>query len=132
MRMYGSDVLAGADLAVPVPLHWRRHWQRGFNQALELSRDLGLPVRQVLRRCRHTRSQADLSADERDANVRGAFRTTRGTRLAGLVIVLIDDVRTTGKTLEACANVVMAAGAREVRTLTAARVVTRLPAGRPH
>ena len=125
MRLHGGEVLAGADCVVAVPLHWRRRWRRGFNQALELSVGLGLPVRHVLRRQRNTHTQTDLPAAERQKNVRDAFAVRRGARVGGLRIVLVDDVTTTGATLEACARVLIAAGAAEVRSLTAARVVTR-------
>jgi ComF family protein len=130
MRAHGQSVLAGADCAVPVPLHWRRRWGRGFNQAADLAAGLGLPVVHALRRNRPTRSQTDLPADARHANVRRAFRLTRRTAIAGACVVLVDDVRTTGATLEACARVLIEGGAREVRTLTAARVVTRQPGAR--
>jgi ComF family protein len=139
MRHHGAEVLAGADIAVPVPLHWsRRHW-RGFNQAELLAAHLGLPVRHLLRRVRRTLPQVDLPARERHANVDGAFALRRrdqchwpawlrrrvATTLEGLTVVLVDDVRTTGATLEACASVVKRAGAKEVRVITAARVATR-------
>lgn len=128
MRRRGAAVLADADCVVPVPLHWRRRWRRGFNQALDLARHLDLPVRCVLRRGRNTRTQTDLPADARLRNVRDAFVVTRRAAISGLRIVLVDDVSTTGATLEACARALVAAGATEVRTLTAARVSTRPPA----
>jgi ComF family protein len=128
MRVHGQAALAGADYAVPVPLHWRRRWSRGFNQAAVLAGGLGLPVVGALRRIRHTRSQTDLPADRRRTNVRGAFGIRRS--LPGAVVVLVDDVSTTGATLEGCAKVLVEAGAREVRTLTAARAVTRRHDGR--
>jgi ComF family protein len=125
LRRQGAPILSGADLAVPVPLHWSRRWRRGFNQAHELAAGLGLPVRGVLRRRRHTRSQTGLSAERRHANVHDAFVLARQPgALSGLCIVLVDDVSTTGATLEACARVLKEGGAREVRTLTAARVAT--------
>jgi ComF family protein len=136
MRSRGRVLLAGADFAVPVPLHRRRRRQRGFNQADDLARQLGLPVRRILVRCRATKPQADLPASARRANVRGAFgirrrpavrRRRQEDRLAGMSLVLVDDVSTTGATLEACARVLKEAGAREVRALTAARVVSRRP-----
>jgi ComF family protein len=122
-----GDVLAGADLAVPVPLHRSRRRTRGFNQAAAIARSLGLPSCSVLRRIRATPSQTGLPAGRRHANVRGAFALKRRARVHGLTIVLVDDVSTTGATLEACARVLKEAGAAEVRAVTAARVVTRLP-----
>ena len=130
LRRHGSEILCGADLVVPVPLHWARRWRRGFNQAHELAMALGLPVRGALRRCRATRSQTGLSADERRANVRDAFVLSQPGRLDRLCVVLVDDVSTTGATLDACARTLTEAGAREVRTLTAARVATGLPPAR--
>lgn len=125
MREHGGDVLAGADAVVPVPLHRRRLRARGFNQAAELGRHLGLPLCHALRRIRATPSQTDLPAGERHANVRGAFTLARRIDVSGTCLVLVDDVSTTGATLEACARVLCEAGAREVRAVTAARVVSR-------
>jgi ComF family protein len=133
MKACGGGVLGGADVLVPVPLHWRRRHARGFNQAEALARGLDLPLCDALSRCRSTRSQIGLSASERRQNVRGAFRLAGHTRrgrarrrraIAGKVVVVIDDVSTTGATIEACAEVLKAEGAREVRALTAARTVT--------
>ena len=129
MRHGGSELLENADFIVPVPLHWYREYHRGFNQAREIARHIGLPIMEPLRRCRATRPQVELAADRRRANVHGAFalrrewfhaRDMRGTRM-----LLIDDVSTTGATLEACAYVLKEGGASEVFALTAARVVTR-------
>jgi ComF family protein len=140
MREAGRDVIAGADAAVPVPLHWLRRRRRGFNQAALLAAGLGLPVCHALRRSRRTRAQAGLHAGDRLANVAGAFglawryRWPRAwrpfggpapRRLDGLVVVLVDDVSTTGATRDACARVLLEAGVREVRALTAARVAAR-------
>lgn len=127
MRDHGAPVLDGADCVVPVPLHWRRQWNRGFNQAAELAAALGVPVVHALRRTRHTPSQTDLPAERRHDNVWRAFRVRTRTivRVHGACVVVVDDVRTTGATLDACAKALVAAGAREVRTLTAARVVIR-------
>ena len=139
MREAGRGVLEGADVVVPVPLHWWRRRRRGFNQAALLAEHLGLPVRHALRRGRWTSPQAGLHAAERRTNVAGAFGLAWRDRwprvraaaglvprpLAGLIVVLIDDVTTTGATGEACARVLRAAGAREVRVLTAARVAAR-------
>ena len=138
MAAEGRQVLSGADLVVPVPLHWRRRRERGFNQSEELARHLGVPAGQLLRRIKATRPQVDLPAAERRDNVRDAFATGRSLigrpedrPLEGYTIVLVDDVATTGATLDACARVLRAAGAAEVRALTAARVVSG-PRPAPH
>jgi ComF family protein len=124
MRERGSQVMAGAEAAIPVPLHPARRRERGFNQAADLARFVGVPVVHALRRSRPTAAQAGLPAARRHGNVRGAFALTRAA--AGLhdaTVVLIDDVCTTGATLEACARALRQGGIREVRGLTAARVV---------
>jgi ComF family protein len=126
MRACGSRVLESADLVVPVPLHVRRERARGFNQAEDLAHALGLPVSRALKRRRHTQSQTDLPAEQRHSNVRNAFRLRWGADVRGKCIVLVDDVSTTGATLDACARVLLKGGAREVRALTAARVASRL------
>ena len=131
MRRHGGPLLQGTDMIVPVPLHWCRRWRRGFNQAEDLARVLGLPVACVLRRRRATRTQTGLSADQRAQNVRGAFILRRQESVHGLSVVLVDDVSTTGATLEGCARVLKEGGAREVRTLTAARVATAPPPAHP-
>jgi ComF family protein len=127
MRHRGADVLDGADVCVPVPLHPLRRYTRGFNQAEELAQGLGLPMVRALRRVRSTPPQADLPEARRHGNVRGAFRIRRSASVQGLVIVLVDDVSTTGATLDACAAALLAAGAGEVRGLTAAKAVSRRP-----
>ena len=126
MRERGADILAGTACAVAVPLHPSRRRQRGFNQAADLARALGLPVVQALRRVRATATQISLPAARRHGNVRDAFAATRHARaLGGAVVVLVDDVCTTGATLDACARVLKARGVAQVRALTAARVVAQ-------
>jgi ComF family protein len=122
----GGCVLDGADAVVPVPLHFVRRYRRGFNQAFELARHLGVPVSDCLRRRRATATQTDLPEAQRHANVRGAFSLWRAV-VPGTVLVVVDDVSTTGATLDACALVLLEAGAKEVRGLTAARAAARLP-----
>jgi ComF family protein len=126
MRAAGADALDSADCVVPVPLHPRRERARGFNQADDLARGLGLPVVPLLRRIKATPPQVDLPASERARNVRDAFQLARPID-PGLVVVLVDDVATTGATLESCASVLKRAGATSVRALTAARVVSGRP-----
>jgi ComF family protein len=126
MRQRGADLIVGAACAVPVPLHPLRRGTRGFNQASDLARGLGLPVRHPLRRVRSTPTQTELPAAQRRRNMRGAFAPRRSAAaLAGATVVLVDDVCTTGATLEACARALKEAGVGEVRALTAARVVAR-------
>ena len=128
MRSRGAALLDETDCIVPVPLHWRREYQRGFNQACEIARHLGRPVVDVLVRRRATRAQVELAADRRRDNVAGAFavrrRWFRDRSIRGKKLLLVDDVSTTGATLEACARVLKEYGASEVYALTAARVVT--------
>ena len=127
MRERGADILEGAACAIPVPLHPSRRRHRGFNQAADLARQMRIPVAAVLRRVRATATQTGLPAARRHGNVRDAFAATRSAgALTGAVVVLIDDVSTTGATLDACARVLKQAGIAEVRALTAARVVGRL------
>jgi ComF family protein len=128
------DVLRDADALVPVPLHPWRLWRRGFNQADDMARALSghrLPVLRAIRRARATTPQSALHADARRPNVLGAFRlnawTYRGeaswrSRLSGATLVLVDDVTTTGATLDAAARELLDAGASEVRAVTLARV----------
>ena len=125
LAQHGQAVLAGADIAVPVPLHRSRKRVRGFNQAAEIARHLPVVSADLLKRVRATVSQTDLPAAERQANVRNVFAARRNADVKGLVVVLVDDVSTTGATLESCARVLLESGAREVRALTAARVVSR-------
>jgi len=132
IRQHGADLLADADCVVPVPLHPRRRRARGFNQAAELAAHLGPPVVQALCRTIATTPQTGLPVAQRHGNVRGVFapaRTRRGWgssgTLQGACVVLVDDVATTGATLEACARVLRGCGVGEVRALTLARVVRR-------
>jgi len=127
LAQHGAELLRDASVVVPVPLHRSRRRARGFNQAAEIARHLPVPSAHMLRRVRATPSQTDLPAAQRHANVRDAFALRRGARVQDSVVVLVDDVSTTGATLDACARVLRAAGAREVHALTLARVVSRSP-----
>ncbi|MEQ1912192.1 MAG: ComF family protein [Vicinamibacterales bacterium] len=128
MRHVGEDLVLRASVAVPVPLHPARRRERGFNQAADLAHHIGLPVVSALSRVRATPSQTTLHAVDRHANVHGAFRATRRVHdLRGATVLVVDDVRTTGATLEACASVLTEAGVREVLALTAARVESSQP-----
>ena len=117
------------DVIVPMPLHWRRRWQRGYNQAGLLARVLGrqtgLPVQSLLRRTQSTRAQAGLSRRERRANVAAVFAVPRSAAVSGKHVVLVDDVLTTGATAAACARALRQAGAARVLVLTVARADRR-------
>ena len=129
MRERGADMIAGAACAIPVPLHPSRRRHRGFNQAADLARQMQMPVVAALRRVRATPAQTGLPAARRHRNLRDAFAATRAARaLAGATVLVIDDVSTTGATLDACAWTLKLAGIAEVRALTAGRVVDRLTA----
>ena len=118
------------DLVVPVPLDWRKRWKRGFNQAEVLAafvaKRRGWRLRNVLRRKISLVNQASLSNHERRLNVERAFRTAMP--VAGLRVLLVDDVMTTGATARACAVALKRAGAASVTLLTLARVDRRLAA----
>lgn len=117
------------DFIVPVPLHWRRQWNRGFNQsellARALSRSTGIPVSRVLRRVKAGDAQAGLSNSARRRNVNQAFRCSAGEALRGKRILLLDDVMTTGSTAASCARSLKGAGAARVALLTLARADRR-------
>jgi len=116
-----------ADAMIPVPLHWRRRWQRGYNQSAALCRGLAsclnLPFHPAwLRRVRHTPQQTSRPTPaERKANVRGAFRARTGAPLAGRTILLVDDVMTTGATASEAARALRSAGASHVVVAVLAR-----------
>jgi ComF family protein len=111
------------DALLPVPLHWRRHAQRGFNQAVELSRELcrqnDWPLLCNIRRHKATSYQSGLEADARNRNLRGAF-VARG-RITARHVLIIDDVITTGATCRELAAVAVAAGVAKVSVLAVAR-----------
>jgi ComF family protein len=118
------ELVADADLLVPVPLHLKRLKQRGFNQALFLAR--GFPQvplgREAVVRLRHTVPQVELKPKERRDNVKGAFAVPDPALVKDKNVLLLDDVYTTGATVRECAKVLRRAGARRVEVLTVARV----------
>jgi ComF family protein len=133
MARAGRDLTADADALVPVPLHWRRLWARRFNQSAALAKTIGdiagVPVlAAALKRVRATPQQVGLSKTERADNVQGAFRVPpeRKAEIAGRRLVLVDDVLTSGATVDTCARALLRAGAAHVDVLVFARVVARL------
>lgn len=130
MDRAGADLLNDANIVVPVPLHWRRMWARRFNQSATLARLLAEPRRlpvsyTALKRVKATPQQVGLTRSERAANVQGAFRvdTAGKAEIARRTILLVDDVLTSGATVDACARALLRAGARQVDVLVFARVV---------
>jgi len=126
----GAELLADADALVPVPLHWRRQWARRFNQAAALARTVseisGVPViDDALGRIRATRQQVGLTQAERAANIQGAFAVSPAGKAAirGKRLILVDDVLTSGATVDTCARVLLRSGALNVDVLVFARVV---------
>jgi ComF family protein len=125
----GHELLDDADALVPVPLHWRRRWARRFNQsavlAAAISAASGVPIAaNALKRVKFTAQQVGLSRSERATNVQGAFRVPPEGKaeVAGRRLVLVDDVLTSGATVEGCAKALLRAGATNVDVLVFARV----------
>lgn len=120
-----GEKLDGFDGVVPVPLHWRRRLVRGYNQAERIARPLagrlGLPLLPALRRSRSTPPQTSLGKSGRLTNLRRAFRVPRAGRVQGLRLLLVDDVATTGATLDAASAALRQAGAAGVTAVVAAR-----------
>jgi len=127
-RAVGGDeeLWWGVEALVPVPLHPRRKRDRGFNQSRVFAGEVGkafrLPVLDgALVKVRHTPPQTSLESRDRAENVRGAYRVKRAGQVRDRTLLLVDDVCTTGSTINECARVLLAAGAKEVRALTIAR-----------
>ena len=130
MLRAGKPLLEGADVLVPVPLHWRRLLRRKFNQsallAYGLSRETGIICApELLQRVIYTKPQMRMKREERLQNVKQAFAVPELMQemLRTKVVVLVDDVVTTGATVNACAKALKKAGAKEVRVLALARTV---------
>lgn len=130
MNAVGADILPGVEIILPVPLHWARLLRRKYNQAALLAFAIGeltdKPVRtDLLKRVVATRPQMKLDRATRLKNVRRAFALSEqaGSLIAGKTLLLVDDVMTTGATVDACAAVLKEGGAKEVRVLALARTV---------
>jgi competence protein ComFC len=123
----GSSNYMESDFLVPVPLHKSRYRERGFNQseivAEEISKTTGVTsLKNVLKRKKNTKDQTDLSPQEREQNVKGAFVVTEPETVSGKRIILVDDVITTGATLSECARMLRQAGAERILGMTIAVV----------
>jgi ComF family protein len=128
MARAGAALLAEAEVIVPVPLHPWRLWRRRYNQAAMLALAVAREaekscVPDALARIRATPSQGRLGRGQRTRNVRGAFRLRRPEAVEGRRVLLVDDVLTTGATVEECVRVLKRGGAADVDVLTLARVV---------
>ena len=126
-RYWGPHSL---DLLIPAPLHPQRLRERGFNQALllvkELSRRTGIPYRKtILQKKKPTIPQVNLSGTEREKGLRGAFQVIGKEELLGKSVLLVDDVYTTGATVNECSKVLLRGGAERVNVLTLAHAVKR-------
>ena len=132
-RINGEPEFLKADVLIPVPLHWIKKRSRGFNQSEELGRciseSLKIPMKSLLKRKRNTKPQIGLSGDERIKNIKGAFKVSLITQklwrasggstfnFEGKTVILIDDVVTTGATVNECTKVLKKTGVREVIVL---------------
>jgi ComF family protein len=130
MARAGRELLDEADMVVPVPLHWRRGWSRRYNQSGALARVIerqsGVKLQsEALRRVRPTQQQIGLNRSQRASNVQGAFKVAadRQSLVQGRRVVLVDDVLTSGATVDACARALLRAKAAQVDVLVFARVV---------
>jgi len=115
--VYKADFFQLVDYIVPVPLHWRRRFQRGFNQSALIAKSLKLGDARFntdVVKIRHTYDQTAVTFAERKKNLRGAFAVRKGHNFKGKNICLVDDIKTTGATLNECAKVLKEAGAEKV------------------
>ena len=122
VKLFSASWFSDVDIVVPVPLHWKRRWERGYNQAEiiagEIGRLTGLPVyRQLLVRCIPTRPQKELNDRERKNNLKKAFKVT-GNKVQLDHILLVDDIYTTGSTMDGAAEALRKAGVSHIYALS--------------
>ncbi len=128
MMKAGSELIKEADAVIPVPLHRFRLLQRKYNQSALLAREIakksGLEFfPYILRRKKYTRSQGEFNAFSRKQNVKGVFTVKCPLKISGKTLILVDDVMTTGATVDECTQELMHAGAKRVFVLTLAAVL---------
>ena len=129
LLLAGKDIFAaGADVIIPVPLHYTRLLKRKYNQSAILAKELSvlteIPAEyNVLKKIRRTLPQTKCNSAERKRNVKGAFGVSSSEKIKGKRVILIDDIYTTGSTMKECAKVLLKAGAKSVDALTVAKVV---------
>jgi ComF family protein len=130
MAHAGRELLADADALIPVPLHWRRQWARRFNQSALLAEIIAkasqrMVAHRALKRVKATPQQVGLDKSARAQNVQGAFRVPAEGKpeVIGRRLLLVDDVLTSGATVDACARTLLRGGAKSVDVLVFARVV---------
>lgn len=121
-----SGFFDGIDLIIPMPLHWRRKRERGYNQCEEIACGIRsvthIPVRtDIVARSRYTASQTKLSANQRSTNIKGAFELLKPQDISGRHVLLIDDIVTTGSTLSACGYEIARASGVRISILTVGR-----------
>lgn len=128
MYRANQDIFQDAEVVVPIPLHKMRLFKRKYNQAALLARELSklsnlsyTPF--AIRRLRHTTPQAGLSLKQREKNLKKAFKTSNKEIIENKIVILVDDVVTTGATVRSCSQEILNSGAREVRVLSLARTV---------
>ncbi len=125
-RLGGEGIFAGVEVIVPVPLHPKKQKRRGFNQAAEIALGLGQELRirvapKALAKRRDNPAQASLEAEARRENVKGVYEIKEQGKVGGKVVLLVDDVYTTGSTIAECSLILKKAGAKEIRALTIAQ-----------
>ncbi len=128
LKQVDSKLFKNTDMIIPVPLHWTRRVKRQYNQSALLAKSLGKELKipfnpTILKRIRHTVSQGHLTHKQRQKNVHNAFQVKHSYLIKGKTILVIDDVMTTGSTLNECAKILKKSGVKSVKVLTMHRVL---------
>ncbi|WP_253300049.1 ComF family protein [Wolbachia endosymbiont of Chironomus riparius] len=128
MHQFHKDIFKDADLIIPIPLHRLRLFKRKYNQSALLAKELAkvtnlFYVPYAIKRLRNTNPQAGLSLKQREKNLKNAFSICNKEIIKNKIVILIDDVVTTGATVRSCAHEILSSGVKEVRVLSLARTV---------